>query len=458
MKRCIFLSLSVILLLVNIGSFAAEEQIINFDQAVHLTLQSNPVVLENQASIEASRAGVKENRGRALPHLNMEVNAATSNNALNVFSYKLSQGRASFADFGFGQYTGPGSINTQPTALDHPGYYSNINNGFILDVPIYSGGKSIEKIRQSQYLLESAKAGSREAKAMLIYNLLQSYEGVITTNGILRNIQSSKKAAAQYLSMTKSLKSQSVVITGDVLLAKYNLRSQKTALQVAKAQKLNALNAFRILIGKPNSHFCPGNFVHLSVPSLASNYLTQAAFDSNEGLKAIEMKVKADKSEIKASKSHNLPSLDLELRHDWNAQDYSFSNPTNTALLQLSWQLFSSGAQTASDQKAAARYDQSYASESEALDKVRLSVLNTIQAIRTAKIELSESNKNIPELKEVVQSYKDRYGKGLLTLGQLLDAQNRLDQAKNEQFIARYRLILAKAKLLVLINQFHFSS
>lgn len=114
---------------------------ISYIEAVRLSLSSNPRIGASQAQIESARAAIIETRGAGLPKLGLEMNAARSDNPLNVFSYKLSQGNVSFADFGLGQFTGPGSINVRPQALDSPGYYSNYNAGFKLIVPIYSGVK-----------------------------------------------------------------------------------------------------------------------------------------------------------------------------------------------------------------------------------------------------------------------------------------------------------------------------
>ncbi len=107
-------------------------QPINFPDAIHLALNANPRINESAAKIDAAQAAIKETRGHALPELGVEENASVSNNPLNVFGYRLAQGQASFADFGFAEFTGPNSLNITPAALNSPGYYDNFDTGIVL--------------------------------------------------------------------------------------------------------------------------------------------------------------------------------------------------------------------------------------------------------------------------------------------------------------------------------------
>lgn len=425
---------------------------INFSKSIKLALSSNPKIAASKAEIAAASAAITETRGNGLPNLNVEMNAARSDNPLSVFSYKLSQGQASFADLGLGEYTGSGSINTKPTALNSPGYYNNVGTGIVVNIPLFSGGETMKKVKKARYLLIAAREGDQAAKSALIYSVLQSYEGVHATMDITKVAEKSCAAANAYLNLTNQLYAQSMAIKGDVLLAKTNVRVAKTAFKTAIAQSKNEVDAFRIMIGKPDSHLLPGKNAKLTLPDEKTKMLLQQAFVSNPILLSLESKVNADKADIGAARAHNLPQIDLQLRHDWNANTFSMSNPSNTALLALNWKLFSSGAQTGADKKAVAKYDESSAVLSEAINNIRLSVIQAVRAIKVTQMELKTSERTVSESREIVKSYQRRYGQGLLTLGQLLDAQSRLDNARVQTIMNRYHLKLDQARLLMLIN------
>ena len=140
---------AVMLVSAAVTARAAAPESVNFQQAVRLALTANPRALASAAQVQAARAGVTEARGRALPQLSLELNAARSNNPLSVFGYRLAERGASFADFGLGEYTGPGSLNTIPAALNVPGYASNYDTGVVLSVPLFVGGADLAHIRES---------------------------------------------------------------------------------------------------------------------------------------------------------------------------------------------------------------------------------------------------------------------------------------------------------------------
>lgn len=457
-QQCHFLKKKKVILLVNllclfgVSAYANDSQIIGFSEAVKLALSSNPKIAATKAEIAAASAEVTETRGNGLPNLNVEMNAARSNNPLDVFSYKLSQGQATFADFGLGQYTGPGSINTKPTALDSPGYYNNVGTGIVVNIPLFSGGETLQKVKQAKYLLKAAREGNQTAKSALIYSVLQSYEGVHATTQIIKAAKKSCAAANSYLKLTNDLFAQSVVIKGDVLFAKSNVRIAKTALKTAIAQRKNEVDAFRIIIGKPESHLLPGKTAQLRLPDEKTNKLLEQAFLSNPKLLSLESKVNAYKASISAAKANNLPQINLQLRHDWNADSFSMSNPSNTAMLALNWKLFSSGAQSGADKKAVAQYDESSAALSDAFNNIRLSVIEAVRAIQVTQMELKTSENTVLESREIVKSYQRRYGQGLLTLSQVLDAQSRLDNARIQTIMNRYHLKLDQARLMMLVN------
>lgn len=173
--------LGIMLVAVMTGGRAAVPEAVNFQQAVRLALTANPRAWASAAQVQAARAGVTEARGRALPQLSLVLNAARSDNPLNVFGYRLAERSASFADFGLGEYTGPGSVNTAPAALNVPGYANNYDTGVVLSFPLFTGGADLARIKESRALLTAAQQGDAAARAGLIYEVLQAYAGVRAT-------------------------------------------------------------------------------------------------------------------------------------------------------------------------------------------------------------------------------------------------------------------------------------
>jgi outer membrane protein len=186
------------------GLWAHSPQPISYSRAVELALSHNPQIHSKQASIDAALGALKQADSMSWPKLGLEVTGASSDNPMNVFGYKLSQGNASFADFGANQYTGPSTLYTKPKALNHPGYYSNLDTAFKLTASIYSGGKIQAQQTQTRALLLAAQHGNEQAKNQLAYELYAAYEGFLTANQLIQVAEKQVIRAKEFLKITRA--------------------------------------------------------------------------------------------------------------------------------------------------------------------------------------------------------------------------------------------------------------
>lgn len=440
------------MLFFGIVSHALADNQINFAAAINYALASSPQITASNAKIEAAEAAKTAMQRSGLVKVNLESSYGRSNNPLTVFASKLTQGSASFADFGANQYTGPAALNVMPDALNNPGYYSNFNTGLAVNIPLFQGGANVAAVKQAHALLTAAKHGSKQAKTELIYAILQSYEGVHSTQELIDVARSAQKAAAKYLEMSKNLLKQSIVIESDVLMAETNLRNALATVNATIAEKNNQLDAFRILIGKPQSDLTPGASAALTIPKTSTEGLINRALTSNSKILSLRSQANAAHSAIDSAKASNLPAVDLQLRHDWNADTVRLAKGSNAVLVKMSWQLFSSGEQTASVQQAAAMGKEATSNIDNLRNNINISVIKLVRAIETADFKIKAGELNIKQMQQVVNDLTKRYGQGVIPLGQILDAEARLDTMKSQQIMTRYNKKMAQGQLLSLID------
>ncbi len=426
---------------------------VNYLEAVRLALQCNPRIGASQAQIESARAAIMETRGAGLPKLNLDMNAARSDNPLNVFSYKLSQGNVSFADFGLGQYTGPGSLNTLPQALNSPGYYSNYNAGFKLLIPIYAGGEHIAKRKSADSLLQAAQQGDQAARMQLAYDVLQAYEAVLASRKLVLIAQDAVSAAIEYSKTTRGLYQQSLVIDSDKLLADTWLRSANLALISAKAEWQNHLDEFRSLVGQPTALLTPGETTRFPETRLPLSSLTCKALANNARLRALQSTIRASRANVEAVNANSRPQVNLQLRQDWNGNAAGAGLSSNLVALGMNWELFSSGEQSGAVKKARAEVKQATFQRDDVANTIRLSIKQARRAEKLASLQYQVSKENARQARSVVHRLASRYGRGLVPLGQLLESQMRLNEAKNQCVQSQYNRVLARGRLLMLTNE-----
>ena len=428
---------------------AEVSQPISYFDAVRLSLSSNPRIGASQAHIESAQAAIIE----GLPKLGLEMNAGRSDNPLTVFGYKLSQGNATFADFGFAQFTGPGSLFTKPQALDSPGYYNNYNTAFKLVVPIYSGGETIARLKNTNALLRAAQHGDEAARMQLAYDILQAYEGVLAAKKLVLVAKENVDAATSYLKTTKALFNQSLVIESDLLFADTYLRTAKTFLVAAQAQSQDQLDAFRSLIVHQERSYTPKGSVNFPATKKSIADLTHDALLHNAQLSAIKSTIDAGRANVDAVNSANKPQVNLQLRQDWNGNTIGAGLPSNLIALGVNWELFSSGERSGATKKAIAEVKQATFQLEDAANSLRLSLMQAKRAEQLAAVQYQANRANATQAKEVVKHLAKRHGRGLVPLGQLLESQMKLTEAKNQCIQSQYNEVLARGRLLMLTNK-----
>lgn len=428
-------------------------QPISYFKAVELALHHNPQIHSKQASIDAALGALRQADSMRWPQLGLEVTGASSDNPMTVFGYKLSQGNASFADFGANQYTGPNSLYVKPNALNHPGFYNNLDTAFKLTAPIYSGGKIKAQQTQTRALLLAAQLGNEQAKNQLAYELYASYEGFLTANQLIDLAENQVTRAKEFLKITQALKKQSITLDSDILMAEYYLNNSSLGLSNAKMQAENELDYFRTLMGNPNSTHIPNQHTILITKMTTSSALITQVMNHNASIKTLCARLDAEKARITASQALYKPQVNLQLRHDWNSNTFGSGLSSDTIALGANWTLFSAGERAGAVQSAIANSQKVQFELDEQRNQLKLQLKQIMRNEVQLRNELRLSQQMAQKEEVIILKLKKRFGRGLVPLSALLESQMKLTQNKAQELQMLHRLRLNQAHLLMLSNQ-----
>lgn len=428
---------------------------IDYAAAVRQALARNPAAAASAARTEAAAGGVEAARGAGLPRLSLQVNAMRSNDPLNVFGFQLRRREASFADLGLGEYTGPASLNTAPDALNEPGYDTNVDTALALTVPLYAGGGDSARLEAARAQLAASRHQDAFTRQQLAVEVLRCYQGVFAARQMASAATQARDAAERFLATAQALENKGMALKSDVLTARSHLAQARTAEQAARADVANALDAFHSIIGVgPDSDIEPGVPVDLPAPAGDLAELAQRAESQNLRLQTLQAQLHASDAALDAASARNLPRVDLTLRRDWNADAFTLDTPSNTALLTLSWDLFTSGTQQGATRQARGQRNAVAADLRNSRDQLHLQVARAVRGLDTAAARVTTRRNGLAQAREAARLIRLRYAQGLSTLNDMLSAQARLDQARAGLIQARYDLLLAKADLRLLLNDF----
>jgi outer membrane protein len=430
----------------------AKEQI-TFPEAVNLALASNPRMLVSQAKMDAASAGVMQSKGGFFPRIDLEAQAARSNNPANVFTYKLSQGNVTFDDFGLSNFQTLGTLNPNLDAINSPGYYNNFNTSFVLSVPIFKGGLTKAMLEKSRHLLAQAQHGNTLARNELIYDVLQSYEGVLVAEKFVNIAEQSAQAAQEYLTIAQNLFAQSLIIESDKLLAETNLRNAQTNLKAHQSEYATQLENFRLLIGKPDTDITPSAASIIPMPKDDLPVLEEKAIQHNPHLLSIKSKVESKRAQISAEHAAYWPKLGLQIRQEWNDETLGLNSPAASVFLGFDWELLNIGLRSGATKQAQAEHLSAQGELSQQALDIKMAMTQAVHQAEIALLKHETSLKNSEDSSKALSQLKKRYARGSSPLSQVLDAQSRYDTIHAQTAVADYDIRLARARILKLLNE-----
>ncbi len=455
--RFIVLDIATALTLLFAGSgfaVAAPAVHLSFEHAVSMTLASSPTLQESQGRLRAAHGAATTAEGARWPRLSASLAAARSNNPLTVFGYKLSQRDVTFADFGAAQYTGPGSLDVAPEALNYPGSYDNFNTSLRVEWPLYAGGRLSATIAEARAAIKAAKSGDDAARQAVILEVLRAYEGVRAAAAQLAVARRAQAAADSYLTMARKRYKQGTAIKSDVLTAQVGFDQSRLAFRTAGDQLASAREYLRILVGLPaGTDIAIGPPAEPDMPTAPLVVLQGQAAARNPQLLELRSQVASRRAAVSSEKAAYLPRVSLVVSRDWNDHTFGLSAPSYTVAGVLSWDIFDFGTRRGSVMQAKGNLDTSEARVRAYEQRLQVELDRTWRSAREAADRVDVSSAAVEQTGEAQRILKLRFGQGLTTITALLDGQTRLEQAESDLLAARYHLRLSRAALLAELGE-----
>ncbi len=150
---------------------------LSLPQALDLLENQNLEIKAAALDLQSAHSDVTIAHGYNYGSLDFTENAVRSNDAGNVFGFKLSSRQATFGDFGFADFslTNPNILSVQPKDLNYPGYQNFFQSKLTYMLPLYTGGKLSSYGEISEKMEKIKKLDADQIKTEKIYETRKSY-------------------------------------------------------------------------------------------------------------------------------------------------------------------------------------------------------------------------------------------------------------------------------------------
>ena len=392
--------------------------------------------------IEAEAVEAK-NYGRA----DLTIAAIRSNDALNVFGFKLQSREATFADFGFSDFMGAigkGAMNSggnfgtfaqglaqngnsilkiAPEDLNYPGARNHFQTKLSYSVPLYTGGKLTEYGRISNMLYEMSLLDRRKLLNAKIYETKKAFYDISLVENYIVNLRKIIRNISTLENVVRSMQKEGYAKETDLL----EVQARKAEAESMYNQaKLNRALAYQFLSFLLNTDIKSIRHVSESAPMPRAS---RAALErQNLDIQKAELGLQISSHAMELEKSRYLPevgafaeygSADNHLWNDFTGKD------AYTVGVQMKWNLFSGGEDEKEVEKARLNYLKTKDQVALARKGIALKAKKLRTEILSIDSDINSYRKQLRYARRVYENYKTRYEEGMVSISDVLIKQSK---------------------------------
>ena len=411
-------------------------QPLSMEQAIATALKNNPQVVAARHEAAAAESHVISARSGLLPQIALSERFSHTNSPLWAFGTKLNQGVIQASDF-------------NPASLNDPDTIDNFNSALSFDWRIFDGGRTWIGWRQAQQAEEVADLGLMRSEQEVVAQAAKAYVGLLLAVENHAVIMQSLETARAQFNLVQDRFNSGISVKSDVLRAQVRIADLEQRRLAAHSQMLVAQALLYAAMGQPDGGpIAPATPFENSSP-LEENLAQwmDRALKKRPDLKQVDSRqVIADKAVDRARAGH-WPTLALQGSYELNSEDLNDSHDNYTIGAVLRMNLYSG--QRISSQAAAAKSMQAKVqSMRKGFElKVRVETQRAFYQAQSSWQSIAVAGGAVDQAEEGLRIVGNRYGNGLLTIVDLLDAQVALQQARIQRFKALHDYKVARIDL-----------
>ncbi len=396
---------------------------LTLEQSVNLALKQNTTA--QIAILQAAEAEQDKNisRSNLIPNATLQVSDAA---------------RRQNIETGFGQKI--------PGVPEHLGPFQVFNAGVAVGAPIFDL-TLWRRYQAAKELAGAQKATSDSTREQVILLVVSQYIGSLRAEANVTASKSRVDLAQALYDQAADLQKEGVGTGIDTLRANVELQNEKQALIQAENDRDASLYILsRLLNLDPRQKIEPADSLSFfDTPQPEVEPSIDAALAARAEWKSIEQQVKAAQRQKQASQAERLPSLRFD--GNWAYQGLSATTgiPVYTYQAGISMPLFTGGRIHAEIIKSDLQIKALEQQKADLRNSIALDVKTALLNLESARNEVQVANLGVQLAKEEVDQARDRFKAGVANNIEVIQAQDALARANDNQIVALYRFNQARA-------------
>jgi len=398
---------------------------LSLNQALKIVKKHNLEIRIAKFNQKMKKIESKIAKGYSYGKLDLTVQGMRSNDAGNVFGFKLQSREATFGDFGFAEFDMSGATNplpVAPKALNYPDARNHYLTKLSFMLPIYTGGKLSEYRKISTKMYNMSKLDSKKVLNNKIFQTRKTFYDIALVENYISNLGKIISNIRRLEHIVSSMKKEGYAKNIDML----EVQARKAEAQNMYSQaKLNRELAYQFLSFLLNKDV---DSIRRISDMAKTPRVSKSDIGKNLDIQKALMGLEVAKMAVKVERSNFLPqigafgeygSADNKLFDEFNDKDFY------TVGVQVKWNIFNGGIDANNLEKAKVR-------EMRVRDQVELAKKGIALHIKKLQSEIKTGNSNIRSFKaqyrfanKVYKNYQARYREGMVSISDLLIKQSK---------------------------------
>jgi outer membrane protein len=406
---------------------------LTLDQAVGLALKQNPTA--QIAILQAAQSEQDKNISRA--DLLPLVDARISDEAEKVNLLAQFGGKTPFP--GFPKTLGPYQVFSAGPSFGGP----------VFDLTLW------RRYQAAQSTLNSSKANSLSTREQVILLVVSQYIGTLRAMANVEASQSRVSLAQALYEQAADLQKEGVGTGIDTLRANVELQNEKQRLIQAETDRETSLFGLsRLLNLDPRQAIELGDSLSFfDTPQPEVEPSIELALAERQEWKSLESQVKTAEFQKKASQDSRLPAVRFDGDFAYVGTSGNTTLPTYTYQASVNMPLFTGGRIHAEIVRADLEIKKLEQQKADLRNQIALDVKSALLNLQSARNEVQVADLGVQLSREEVDQARDRFKAGVANNIEVIQAQDSLARANDNQIVALYRFNQARADLARSIGQ-----
>ncbi|MBR1397702.1 MAG: TolC family protein [Selenomonadaceae bacterium] len=329
-------------------------------------------------------------------------------------------------------------------------YNRNFSNTATLSMPIYTGGQLEEQRATARYALNSADIEMENTLQTVRQTVTDYYFYVLQCRNQIDVEEEAVRTLQEHLDNVNAQFRVGTVAKSDVLASQVQLADRQQALVNAQNNYDNAVARLNNYIGLPaDTILKPRDQLTYTKYSLSLEACTAYALENRPDCAIADYAVLQAESAIRSAKAGYRPTVNASVTKNITGEREFHNDITDswTAGISASWNVFDGGVTSSQVHEADTALVRAQENAAATREAVQLEVQAAFLDLRAAEKNIETTRIAVERAEEDYKIAQVRYAAGVDTNLAVMDAQEKLTEARTNYYTALYNYNTAKSAL-----------